>query len=105
VHHLFPAIPHFLTEQFEDRPMFHKLNRLEKLVFNDSVEKCQTVSNIRNKFAHVYPDELDKNAARLNLAFASTMDLYDMLTTVIAKLKAEYPILEVGKSLSASPPT
>jgi hypothetical protein len=84
--------------------MLDKLNRLEKLGFIDSVEKWQTVRNIRNQFAHDYPDDLDKKAAQLNLAFASTMDLYDMLSTVSAKLKAEYPALELGKSLSISPP-
>ena len=72
---LFPAILHYLTEPFDDRPMLDKLNRLEKLGFIDSVEKWQTVRNIRNNFAHDYPDDPDKNAAQLNLAFESTMAL------------------------------
>ena len=96
---LFPAILQYLTEQFEDRPMLDKLNRLEKLGFIDSVEKWQTVRNIRNKFAHDYPDDPDKNAAQLNLAFESVSDLYAMLSIVSTKLKAEYPVLELGKSL------
>jgi len=96
---LFPAILQYLTEQFEDRPMLDKLNRLEKLGFIDSVEKWQTVRSIRNKFAHDYPDDPDKNAAQLNLAFESVSDLYAMLSIVSTKLKAEYPVLELGKSL------
>jgi hypothetical protein len=101
---LFSAILQYLNEQFEDRPMLDKLNRLEKLGFIDSVEKWQTVRSIRNKFAHDYPDDPDKNAAQLNLAFESARDLYAMLTTVSAKLKAEYPVLELGKSLPVNPP-
>jgi len=96
---LFPAILHYLTEQFEERPMLDKLNRLEKLGFIDNVEKWQVVRNIRNKFAHDYPDDPDKNAAQLNFAFESVSDLYTMLITVSTKLKAEYPDLELGKSL------
>jgi len=97
---LFPAILHYLTEPFEDRPMIDKLNRLEKLGFIDSVERWQMVRNIRNQFAHDYPDDPDKNAAQLNLAFESARDLYAMLTTASTKLKAEYPALELGKLLS-----
>ena len=40
---LFPAILQYLTEQFEDRPMLDKLNRLEKLGFIDNVEAWQMV--------------------------------------------------------------
>ncbi|GEM_PF-113148 len=101
---LFPAILHYLTEPFDERPMLDKLNRLEKLGFINSVEKWQTVRNIRNKFAHDYPNDLDKNAAQLNLAFESVMDLYAMLTTIKTRLKAEYPLLELGKSLPQRPP-
>lgn len=101
---LFPAILLYLTEPFDDRPMLDKLNRLEKLGFIDNVEKWQTVRTIRNKFAHDYPDDLDKNAAQLNLAFASAMDLYAMLMTISTKLKTEYPLLELGKSLPEKPP-
>ena len=100
---LFPAILRYLTEQFEDRPMLDKLNRLEKLGYIDSVEKWQLIRNIRNKFAHDYPDDPDKNAAQLNLAFESVIGLYTLLTTINMKLKSEFPILDLGKSLPVPP--
>ena len=98
---LFPAILDYLTEQFEDRPMLDKLNRLEKLGFIDSVEQWQTVRNIRNKFAHDYPDDPNKNAAHLNFALESVSVLYAMLTTISTQLNTAYPLLELGKALPA----
>ena len=98
---LFPAILSYLTEQFEDRPMLDKLNRLEKLGFIDSVEQWQTVRNIRNKFGHDYPDDPNKSAAHLNLALESVSVLYDMLTTISTQLNTAYPLLELGKALPA----
>ena len=100
---LFPAILGYLNEQFEDCPMLDKLNRLEKLGFIDSVEKWQTVRNIRNKFAHDYPDDPDKNVAHLNFALESVSVLYAMLTTISTQLKVAYPLFELGKALQAYP--
>lgn len=100
---LFPAILQYLTEQYQDRPMLDKLNRLEKLGFIESVENWQMIRNIRNKFAHDYPDDPDKNAAQLNLALESINSLYAMLNTVCTKLKTDYPTLDLGKSLPEEP--
>jgi hypothetical protein len=100
---LFPAILGYLTEQFEDRPMLDKLNRLEKLGFIGSVEQWQMVRNIRNKFAHDYHDDPNKNAAHLNFALESVNILYAMLTTISTQLKTAYPLLELGKVLPAYP--
>ena len=97
---LFPAILRYLTEQ---RPMLDKLNRLEKLGYIDSVEKWQLIRNIGNKFSHDYLDDPDKNAAQLNLAFESVIGLYTLLTTINMKLKSEFPILDLGKSLPVPP--
>ena len=100
---LFPAILSYLTEQFEDRPMLDKLNRLEKLGYIDNVENWQTVRNIRNKFAHDYPDEPDKNVAHLTVALESVSVLYGILNTINKRLKDSYPMLKLGKELSGYP--
>ena len=100
---LFPAILNYLNEQFEDRPMLDKLNRLEKLGYIDSVEHWQEIRNIRNKFAHDYPDDPDKNVAHFNVALESVNGLYDILGTINKQLKESYPLLELGKELPRYP--
>lgn len=100
---LFPAILRYLKEQYEDRPMLDKLNQLEKLGFINSVHQWQALLNIRNKFAHDYPEDSNKNAAQLNLAFESVKDLYFMLITVYSRLISDYPTLELGKPLPKNP--
>ncbi len=100
---LFPAILQYLEEPYEDRPMLDKLNRLEKIGFISSVEHWQTIRNIRNQFAHDYPDDPDKNAAQLNLALASASELHAMLATIGARFEAGYPMLDLGRSLPLNP--
>ena len=100
---LFPAILNYLNEQFEERPMLDKLNRLEKLGYIDNVENWQVVRNIRNKFAHDYPDDPDKNLAHLNVALESVTTLYNILRTINKQLKDSYPLLQLGKDLPEYP--
>lgn len=100
---LFPAILRYLSEPIEDRSMLDKLNRLEKLGFISSVNNWQIIRNIRNKFAHDYPDDPDKNAAQLNFALEAAISLYVMLAAINIKLTADYPLLELDKSLPDLP--
>jgi len=97
---LFPAILQYLQEQYEERPMLDKLNRLEKLGYIQSAEKWQNIRSTRNKFAHDYPDDWDKNAALINLACEAAADMYSILAGVEHKLKVDQPALELGQSLS-----
>lgn len=100
---LFPVILNYLNEPFEERPMLDKLNRLEKLGYINNVENWQVIRSIRNKFAHDYPDDPDKNIAHLNVALESVSDLYGILCTISTQLKDSYPLLEVGKDLPKYP--
>lgn len=59
----FPAILQYLQEQYEERPMLDKLNRLEKLGYIQNAEAWQNIRITRNKFAHDYPDDWNGNAA------------------------------------------
>jgi hypothetical protein len=45
----------------------------------------------------------EKNAAQLNIAFASTLDLYNMLNTISTWFRNAYPKLELGKELPKMP--
>lgn len=97
---LFPAILQYLQEQYEERPMLDKLNRLEKLGYIQSAEAWQSIRNTRNKFSHDYPDDGERNAALINLAREATAIMHNMLSGVEKKLKANQPDFALGKSLS-----
>lgn len=101
---LFPAILQYLQEPYEERPMLDKLNRLEKLRYIQSAEVWQNIRNTRNKFAHDYPDDWEKNAALINLACEAAENMYSILTEIEAKLKTDQPALELGKSLPVDYP-
>lgn len=94
---LFPSILQYLQEQYEERPMLDKLNRLEKLSYIQSAEEWQNIRNTRNKFAHDYPDDWDKNAALINVACEAAADMYNILTAIEKKLKSEQPALTLGR--------
>ena len=91
--HLFPAILDYLQEPFEERPMLDKLNRLEKLGYIPSAETWGNARSIRNKFAHDYPDDPEKNAALVNLAIETAQDLMSALSDIEKRLRREHPAL------------
>jgi hypothetical protein len=45
----------------------------------------------------------EKNAAQLNMAFASIVDLYNMLDAIRTWFRNAYPTLELGKELPKMP--
>ncbi len=96
---LFPAVLQYLQEQYEDRPMLDKLNRLEKLGYIQSAETWQNIRSTRNKFAHDYPDDGEKNAALINIACEAAVQMHRILFAIEKKLKSDQPSLELGKSL------
>ncbi len=99
---LFPAVLQYLQEPYEERPMLDKLNRLEKLRYIDNAEAWQNIRSTRNKFAHDYPDDSEKNAALINVACEAAMDMFGILTGIEKKLINDQPALALGKSLSLS---
>lgn len=99
---LFPALLQFLQEPYETRPMIDKLNRLEKLGYIESSELWQDIRNIRNKFAHDYPDDWDRNAALINMAYEVIFPIYSNLCHIEKKLGSVYPNLALGCSISES---
>ena len=96
---LFPSILQYLQEQYEERPMLDKLNRLEKLGYIQNAEAWQSIRTTRNKFAHDYPDDSEKNAALINIAREAAEEMFIILSGIEKKLKAEQPGLELGKPL------
>jgi hypothetical protein len=100
---LFTSILNYLYEPVDNRPMLDVLHRLEKLGLIDSTEMWQEVRIVRNRFAHDYANDSEKNAAQLNMAFASTADLYNMLNAIRIWFRNAYPTLELGKELPKMP--
>lgn len=98
---LFPAILGYLQEPYETQPMLDKLNRLEKLGYLQNAETWQDIRTIRNKFAHDYPDDSDKNAALINLATESAQTMRLMLSLIENKLKQTQAAVDLGATLAA----
>jgi hypothetical protein len=65
---LFAAVLTCLQEAYEHRPMLDKLHRLEQLGYLEQAADWPWLREIRNQFAHEYPDEPERNARVLNLA-------------------------------------
>ncbi|KTG23003.1 hypothetical protein AWR38_23820 [Idiomarina sp. WRN-38] len=87
---LFPSVLLYLQEPYEDRPMLDKLHRLEKLGYLEESEQWQSLRMLRNRFAHEYPDDPDKNAALLMLAIESVPSLVAMLERIGQKLSLTF---------------
>ncbi|MDP2829654.1 MAG: hypothetical protein Q8O37_13740 [Sulfuricellaceae bacterium] len=101
---LLPAILQYLQEPYEERPMLDKLNRLEKLGYIQNAEAWQNIRNTRNKFAHDYPDDGERNAALINLACEAAGVMHNILTGIDKKLKMDQSNFEFGRSLSVAYP-
>lgn len=83
---LLPSVLLYLQEPYEDRPMLDKLHRLEKLGYIEDSEQWQALRILRNRFAHEYPDDPDKNAAILTLAIESVASLTSIMERIDQKL-------------------
>jgi hypothetical protein len=79
---LFPALLKILMEPLEDSPMLDKLNRLEKIGVLPSVQRWQELREIRNRFAHDYPEDDDMKAAVLNAACSGIEEMAEILGRV-----------------------
>lgn len=100
---LFTSILNYLNEPVDNLSMLDVLHRLEKLGLMDSISMWQEIRLIRNRFAHDYSNDPEKNAAQLNVAFASTVDLYNMLNAIKIWFSNAYPLFELGKELPEMP--
>jgi hypothetical protein len=100
---LFTSILNYLYEPVDNLPMLDVLHRLEKLGLIDSIVMWQEVRLVGNRFANDYSNDPEKNVAQLNIAFESTLDLYNMLNTIRTWFRNAYPTLELGKELPKMP--
>jgi hypothetical protein len=99
---LFSAILAYLQEPYENKPMLDKLNRLEKLGYIPSAETWQSLRATRNKFAHDYPDDWDRNAALINLAAEGAAEMYRTLRALEHQFETDHGPWVLGNPLPES---
>lgn len=80
---LLPSVLELTHEEGELNTFIDKLNRLEKIGALNSVEQWLKLREMRNQFAHDYPDEPEIQASLLNKAFGMAEELLDVLEQVI----------------------
>jgi hypothetical protein len=81
---LFASVLDLLQEPGDLVAFIDKLNRLEKLGAIDSASYWRQFREMRNQFAHDYPDETAIQASLSNKGFALAKDLSNSLSEVEA---------------------
>lgn len=72
-----------LSKETDNYPAFlDKLNQLEKIGAIKSATQWLTLREIRNQFAHDYPDDSELQAAILNKAYALANELLAVLEQI-----------------------
>lgn len=79
---LFPAVLELTKEPGELKAFIDKLNRLEKIGAIPSADDWLLLREVRNTFAHDYPDDPELKAEIINKALDLTASLLDVLDSV-----------------------
>jgi hypothetical protein len=79
---LFPVILELVKKPTEQQPFIDKLHRLEKIAAIPSANQWLLQREMRNQFAHEYPDDPELQAATLNKAAQMTDDLINTLSHI-----------------------
>jgi len=74
---IFVLLLKILLEDSESQTMIDKFNRLEKLHYLPSAQDWIDLRNLRNDFAHEYPQDDDFMVKQLNKAFIASRQLLD----------------------------
>lgn len=90
---LLPAVLELTHEEGELNTFIDKLNRLEKIGALSSVEQWLKLREMRNQFAHDYPDDPEIQSTLLNKAFVMAEELLKVLDHVI-HFSARYGVLK-----------
>ena len=79
---LLPMVLELTKEQGELEAYLDKLNRLEKIGALPSVDEWLELREMRNAFAHDYPEDSELQAAVLNRAFVAADRMVEILRHV-----------------------
>lgn len=80
---LLPAVIELTHEEGELTTFIDKLNRLEKIGALTSVDQWLKLREMRNQFAHDYPNDPEIQASLLNKAFDMAAQLLAILDQII----------------------
>ncbi len=96
---LFPQVLDLVQEPGALVTFIDKVNRLEKIGAIESAEEWLILRELRNAFAHDYPEESEINAATLNRAMPlaeQLLDVYKQIKEFSLRYGAQFP--EQGRS-------
>jgi hypothetical protein len=79
---LFPAVLELTKEQGNYQAFLDKLNRLEKIGAIESADQWLILREMRNEFAHDYPDDPAIQVAILNKAYPLASELLAILNKI-----------------------
>jgi len=79
---LFPAVLELTKEPGQLTVFIDKLNRLEKLGAIESVDQWLKLREMRNEFAHDYPDDMELQSATLNKAYKLASELLAVMRRI-----------------------
>lgn len=79
---LFPAVLDLTGEQGDLAAFIDKLNRLEKIGAIPSTKQWLKLREMRNQFAHDYPEDPEIQSSLLNKALAQAEEILKILETI-----------------------
>jgi len=85
---LFPVVLRALGEEPSGMPALDRLARLEQIGWLPSADEWGTIRQIRNEFAHDYPETAEERLAKLTLAMDAARRALQILA-VISTLSAD----------------
>ncbi len=87
---LMPAVLHALGEEVTAMPALDRFARLEQLGYLSSADEWNTMRQIRNEFAHDYPDSAQERFERLTAAMGAANQAMASLQHMAAKLELRF---------------
>lgn len=87
---LMPAVLRALGEDVAAMPAFDRFARLEQLGWLASADDWITLRQIRNAFAHDYPDAAQERFERLQAAVGAATQLMAALSLITAQLQRRF---------------
>ena len=75
-------------------PMLDRLSRMEQLGWLPDAEEWADLRRIRNEFAHDYPETMEEQFERLQLAITSAQTVTGIFNSISHKIRERFPGME-----------